>query len=88
MHDREALLRLLAVSLLLYMLVSFGAVRLRLNAARVEEEALALACEALREENETLRRDLSAPWDDERLEALARERLGLVRPGEKIFYFN
>ncbi len=70
------------------MLVSFGAARMRLNAAREEEEGLLLACEQLREDNEALRRELSATQDDESLEALARERLGLVKPGEKIFYFN
>ena len=70
------------------MLVSFGAARVQPNAAREEEMTLSAACAALREENEGLRRQLSAVREEESLEAMARERLGLVMPGERIYYFN
>ena len=39
-RNRETFLRLLTVGLLLYMLVTFGAARLRLNTARAEEQSL------------------------------------------------
>lgn len=87
-RNREALLRLLTVGLLLYMLVTFGAARLRLNAAAEREEELDLACASLREENEALRQSIASLWDDETAEAMARDRLGLVMPGERIYYFN
>ena len=70
------------------MFVTFGAARARLNAAREEEQTLGVACAALREENEGLQQQLSSAREEESLEAMARERLGLVMPGEKIFYFN
>lgn len=87
-RNREALLRLLTVGLLLYMLVGFGAARLRLAAAEGLERELELACEALREENEDLRHTIVSLGDDEAAEAMARDRLGLVMPGERIYYFN
>ena len=34
------------------------------------------------------REKLEAGLSDEELERLARERLGLVKPGDKIFYFT
>ena len=86
--NREAFLRLLTVGLLLYMLVTFGAARVRLNRARVEEQSLSAACAALREENDGLRRQLASVREPESMADMARERLGLVMPGEKVFYFN
>lgn len=87
-RNRELLLRLLAAGLLLYMLLSFGAARLRLNEAAARERETESRCAALRAENEELQRQLASLGEDETLEALARDRLGLVRPGERIYYFN
>lgn len=88
MQNRETVLRLLAVCLLLYMLLSFAAARGRLNAARAQERELDETRAALIAENEALRRQLQSGQDDAALEAQARERLGLVMPGERIYYFN
>lgn len=87
-RNRETFLRLLVVSLLLDMLISFGAARFRLNTARAEEQSLSTACAALREENDGLRQQLAAAREAEGLEDMARDRLGLVMPGEKVFYFR
>lgn len=88
MRNSEALSRLLLVALLLYMLFSFGAARFRLNAARQEERELEAACAQLREENGQLERELEAGRSDQALEDLARDRLGLVLPGERIYDFH
>ena len=88
MRNSEALSRLLLVALLLYMLFSFGAARFRLNAARQEERELEAACAKLREENGQLERELEAGRSDQALEDLARDRLGLVLPGERIYDFH
>ena len=87
-RNSETLLRLLVVSLMLYMLVSFGAARWRLNEARAEEQRLDALCAERRAENEELRAHLAASHEDETLEAMARDQLGLVKPGERIYYFN
>ena len=70
------------------MLVGFGAARLRLDTARAEEQSLSTACAALREENDALLRQISSAREPESLEDMARDRLGLVMPGEKVFYFR
>lgn len=87
-RNREMLLRLVTVGVLLYMLVSFGAARVRLNTAVRLEEELELACAELREENASLRQTIASVRQDETVEAMARDRLGLVMPGERIYYFN
>lgn len=87
-RNRETFLRLLTVSLLLYMLIGFGTARIRLNTARAEERALSTACAALREENDALLRQIAAAREPESLADMARDRLGLVMPGEKVFYFR
>ena len=87
-RNRERLARLCVVGLLLYMLVSFGAARWRLNALEAQERTLTQRCAALREENARLRAVRSAAPDDGALESLARERLGLVRPGETVYLFH
>ncbi len=88
MGPREKTARLIAVLLLLYVLLGFHSLQLRLDAAREEERELDAACALRREENEALRRELAGIREDSALETMARERLGLVRPGERIYYFN
>ena len=41
----------------------------------------------LQEENKVLKKQLGEAHSAESMEELARERLGLVKPGEIIFYF-
>ncbi len=88
MYSKETLIRIVLVSLLLYSALSLFATGRELEqldgARREAQETLA----ALREENGQLRDSLSQDRSEEEMERLARERLGLVRPGEKIFYFS
>ncbi len=43
----------------------------------------------LRVDNEHLRKDIERLWSDpETIEGLARERLGMVRPGERVYRFK
>jgi len=87
MYSKETLIRIVLVSLLLYAALSLSATRRELRqldgTRREAQETLA----ALREENAQLKDSLSQDRSEEEMERLARERLGLVRPGEKIFYF-
>jgi cell division protein FtsB len=52
---------------------------------RGDVEVLEARLEALREENERLEREAHRLGDPAELEVLARERLGLVRPGEQAY---
>ena len=50
--------------------------------------ALTAELEEQTADNAALREKLEAGLSDAELERLARERLGLVKPGDKIFYFT
>lgn len=85
---RRTLIRIVAVALLLYSLWSLASVRLRLSDALSREHKLQSELESLEQEAELLYHRLEGGFDDEYLEALARERLGLVKSGEIIFRFR
>ncbi len=88
MYSKETLIRIVLVSLLLYSALSLFATRSELKqldgTRRQAQETLA----ALRDENAQLKESLAQEISEEEMERLARERLGLVRPGEMIFYFS
>lgn len=88
MQTHSVLLRIVALSMLLYSLWLFASSleELRQSEAMAEEKSALLS--ALQEENKNLEEKLSAAESDEGMEALARERLGLVMPGERVFYFT
>lgn len=51
-----------------------------------ELENLQSKIESIRRENEKLRKEKEAIYSDEYYEKVAREKLGMVKPGEKVFY--
>jgi cell division protein FtsL len=73
----------LAVPLLLYALVATG--QKALDNYRLNQQAEALRSEvvALRNENIRLQQEIEAARSDAAIEHIAREQLGLVRPGDK-----
>lgn len=87
MENRLTLLRIVALALLLYSLALFvTSVR---EAAQAENAAAVLEEEYGRalEERLALEEKIERAQSAEGVEQLARDRLGLVMPGEKIFYF-
>lgn len=88
MRDRPELICFVAVALLLYALCGLAAVSLKLDAAEKSFAALEKEYAAAVSEQKALTEKLEEGLDDSDLEELARERLGLVMPGEKIFYFT
>ncbi len=86
--QREMLLRLVTTALLLYALANLTASQLRLTRTEALAEALTAERDALAAENAALSDRLRAGESRETLEARAREELGLVRPGEIVFYFE
>ena len=88
MNNRRLIIRIVALALLFYGLGSITAVRRELDAAQETVEALRLQRQVLAEEQERLRQTLADRESPEELERLARERLGMVRPGERIYYFD
>ena len=87
-RQRELLLRLVLTALLLYALARLGLARQELGRCLAHEEEARTAYRELCVRHEELERRLDAAEDPASLEALARRRLGLVMPGEIVFYFN
>ena len=58
------------------------------EAAQEEREAYAQELEELRRTNTKLAEDISRRDDPDLIEEIAREDLGMARPGEKIFIIN
>lgn len=88
MYSRDTLLRIVAVALLLYAILSAASSSARLKKLRAAEAGLRQQLATLEQERDQLEQRLAEGISDEELERLARERLGLALPGEKIFYFT
>ena len=86
-RNHEMILRIVALALLLYALGSFWAWSLRLRQTEAETLALEQTVSLLREDNAALRSELGRAGTREEILLQARQRLGLVLPGEMIFCF-
>ena len=86
MRQREILIRIVLVLLLLYALGHFSAAQLTLRRTERLTAELQNQRDALLGEQRLLREERESLRTPEGLEAAARERLGLVRPGERVFY--
>ena len=82
------ILRLVIAALLTYAFIRYCAVKSSLEEAENARRTLCSEVQALREETAAIESALSSPPDDEEIEKLARERLGLVLPDETIFCFT
>ena len=84
---RESLTRIVLVALLLYSLASLLTVGRELKQAERLERQLRQQTESQQALKQDLEHKLAQGQSPEELQQLARERLGLVLPGEKLFYF-
>ena len=88
MDSRETLLRIILVALLLYSLASAMTVGRELRQSELMAEQMRQQRAQLLQLNGELEEKISQGHSPEEMEQLARERLGLVLPGEKQFYFS
>ena len=87
MNLRETLTRIVLVALLLYSLASLLTVGRELKQGELLRQQLLQQTEIQQSLKRDLERKLAQGQSPEELQQLARERLGLVLPGEKLFYF-
>jgi len=87
MDARETLIRIVLLALLLYAACCLAATGRALHAADAAADALRAELASAERISRAAEEKLRRGWSEEELEALARERLGLVLPGEKIFLF-
>ncbi len=87
MNLRETLARIVLVALLLYSLASLVTVGRELRQGELLRQQLLQQMESQQALKQDLEHKLAQGQSPEELRQLARERLGLVLPGEKLFYF-
>ena len=87
MNLRETLTRIVLVALLIYSLASLLGVGRELKQAERLQQQLRQQTESQQALKQTLEQRLAQGQSPEELQQMARERLGLVLPGEKLFYF-
>lgn len=88
MQNRNGIMRLVLVALLLYALFGLTAVRQEVIAAEQNQMELSRELLLCRQEHAELESKLAAADSREEMERLARTRLGMVMPGEIVFYFR
>ncbi len=87
MQDRRGILRIIAVALLLYALASLLTVQRRLTEALSCRDSLVQELIRLDQEGTRLEERIAAYGHAEEMRRLAWERLGMVMPGETVYYF-
>lgn len=78
--------KLLILALVLYAIVSIITINKRVGEAEMEREELTRQVEEMTQANAELEYQLEHSEDEETIEEIARSKLGLVLPGEKVFY--
>jgi cell division protein FtsB len=80
--------KLIVFTLIAYASVSLVNIMTRINTAKAEQEELRRMITAKEVSNSALEYDIEHSDDDEVIAGIARDTLGLVYPGEKIYYDN
>ena len=78
--------KLVIIALAVYAVVSLVSVRSRIAEAQELREELSRQVAAVSQTNEELSYQIEHGADDKTIEEIARDKLGLVLPGETIFY--
>lgn len=78
--------KIVIVALLVYAAVSLVTVRSRTAALNAQTEQLQQQVTDLTQSNAELEYKIEHSEDPDTIEEIARDKLGLVKPGEKIFY--
>ena len=88
MRERNLIMRLVTLALLLYALGSFVSARRELARQQADTRALEGRRQELLAEHRELEERLAAANDADEMRRLAWERLRMVMPGETVFCFN
>ncbi len=78
--------KLVIAALTLYAVVSIVTVRAQVAETERKRDELAGRVTEMTQDNAQLQYSIEHGADDEAIEDIARDKLGLVMPGEKIFY--
>ncbi|MEG1789734.1 MAG: septum formation initiator family protein [Oscillospiraceae bacterium] len=78
--------KLVILTVALYAVISLVTVRAQVAEAEKLRQELSTQVAEMAQKNAALEYQLDHGADDEMIEEIARDKLGLVMPGEKIFY--
>lgn len=78
--------KIVILALIVYAGVSLSGTKERIAQAQAQKAELEEQVDAALQENAELRYDIEHAGDPETIAEIARTKLGLVMPGEKIFY--
>ena len=78
--------KIVILALIVYATVLLTDTRSQIREAEAHQAQLQTRVDALLQENAALRYDIDHAGDEEIIAEIARGKLGLVLPGEKIFY--
>lgn len=78
--------KIVILALIVYAVISLIGTRERITVAEADRDAYQAEVDALLRENAELEYDIEHAGDDEVIADIARSKLGLVFPGEKILY--
>ena len=79
------LMKIVILALIVYAAIMLVGAKNRIAAAQSDQAALQAKVDAALQENAELAYDVAHAGDQETIESIARTKLGLVKPGEKIF---
>ena len=79
------LMKIVILALLVYAGIAIVTAKNRIAAAQADQAALQAQVDAALRENAELEYDVAHAGDQATIESIARTKLGLVMPGEKIF---
>jgi len=80
------LMKIVILALLVYAGILLSNTRTRIAQAEADHAELQAKVEAAQQENAELEYDIAHAGDPDTIASIARAKLGLVKPGEKIFY--
>lgn len=80
------LVKVVLIAVLVYAGVTLYNLQQQIQTAREQEAQLTAQVESLEDKNNALRSDIAAAGDQDKLEEVARDELGMVKSGEKVFY--
>lgn len=78
--------KIVILALIVYAAISLSTTKSRIASAEEDRVVLQAKVDALLQENAELEYDIAHAGDPETIAEIARTKLGLVKPGEKIFY--
>jgi len=80
------IIKVVIIAIIIYAAISLASINNQIADARADQTELEALVEETMQTNAKLEYDIDHATDDETIESLARSKLGLVKPGEIIFY--